>query len=311
LRLFHHLAAARLIAALDDPPSDPARREVDEDDRADDDDQQHAGLVPVLEGDGVDQRLADPAGADYAEDGRRPHVDLETVNPEGDDLGQHLRQDAPAQGLDLVRACRACRLDGTGVDPLDDLGGQLAECAHRVQAECDGSGHRAEPERWNEEDGQDDLGERADGVEQLTDHDRRGPSGHVLRAEKAERQRQECADDRADPGHLHRLDHSLPGVREVGPVGEDEHLPGDLQQRSGQAQQPIERQGSAKQRPEEQDQHGKQRDVAPQVRRALGPLRRERAGNGHQASRRRSRSEMNSMITTITNNSRTIIATLS
>ena len=100
-----------------------------------------------------------------------------------------------------------------GVDALDRLRGQLAQRAHRVDADGERAGERPEAGDGHEDDDREhDLGEGPDGVEQQADDVRDGPARHVLRPEEAERQREGRADERADPGDLERLDHRLQRV---------------------------------------------------------------------------------------------------
>jgi hypothetical protein len=56
---------------------------------------------------------------------------------------------------------------GPGVDAFDRLGGPLAEGAHRVQADREGAGPRAQAGDRDEDHCDDELGYGPDGVEQL------------------------------------------------------------------------------------------------------------------------------------------------
>ncbi len=185
------------------------------------------------------EREPDPAGADHTEHRRGPDVDLEAIQPEGDDLRQHLRQDAPALDLQRSSPGGAYGLDRAGVDPLDDLGGQLAERADRVKADRQRTRDRAEARDGDEDrDRQDDLGKRPDGVEDLPHDVGDDPARDVPGCEEAKWKRDDRADDRPDPGELEGLDHAIDRRGQVAPVRPvlQEHLVEDQRDAAGQVQ---------------------------------------------------------------------------
>ncbi len=157
-----------------------------------------------------------------------------------------------------------------------------------MEADRQGTGDRPKAgDRDHDGDGQNDLGKGADGVEHLAHDVRNEAARDVPRAEEAERQREDGADDRADPGELERFDHALDGVRQVAPVRSllEEHLVEDEREAGGKLQDLGRIHADRDRRPDEQERGQQEREVALRVRRALGADRQGR--RGHTSLRRR------------------------
>src|ERR1700727_933060 len=75
----------------DDPRPDPFRRKVNQHDDDQNKDGDRAHLLVDVEADHPFEFLADPAGADKADDRRGPHVYLEAQQSVAEETGQHLR----------------------------------------------------------------------------------------------------------------------------------------------------------------------------------------------------------------------------
>src|ERR1700742_1612197 len=66
-------------AAADDREAEPARDQVDDRYRDQDHDDRECNLIEIVGSDLFGKLQADTAGADDADDGRRPHVGLEII----------------------------------------------------------------------------------------------------------------------------------------------------------------------------------------------------------------------------------------
>ena len=242
--------------------ADAGAEHVDRDHRDDHDDDLRRGVGILKAADALVERLADPAGADDAERGRRAHIGLEPVERERAPQRHDLRDDAEDDLLQPARAGRPNSFDRPRIDGLDRLGEQFRDHAEIVNEKGHDAGERAEADRHDEHQREYDLVDGAAGVHQAADRLHDPLRADIRRAQDREGDPEHDGERRAPDRDLHGHDHVgevvVPVVeirlqkcaaefRHVAPVGEQgrhaEHFrrrPGPGQQREhGEPDQPI------------------------------------------------------------------------
>src|SRR5690606_13160742 len=139
-------------AARDDSVPDRTGDLVDDNGDDDDDDEGDSDSLPVAHVEDSTQERADSASTDHSEDRARADIHFEAVEPERDDLGRHLRPNAPAQHLQRARAARPERFNGTTIDAFDRFARELAQGADRADSDREGSREGAEAEDGHHDD---------------------------------------------------------------------------------------------------------------------------------------------------------------
>src|SRR5262245_40238856 len=101
------------------------------------DQQQHGADVAVVElTDGLEQILANAAGADEPHDGGTAHIDLEPEEAIAGEVRQDLRENREPHRLNPSCPSGDDTLDRLEVDVLDDFGKELTEGPGRVYGDC-------------------------------------------------------------------------------------------------------------------------------------------------------------------------------
>ena len=174
-----------------------------------------------------EEQVADAAGADDTDDGGRADIQLERVERVGDVVRQDLGQDGPANRLGPVSPQPPRRLNRPDVDAIDRLGKQLGDDAEVEQDESDDARQRPDPDRRDEDERVQDVGNRSNDAQQRAAerqaHDVRGSDAGD---EEGDRHGDRAADGRRHDGDLERLEHRLEGARQELPVRREE-LPED------------------------------------------------------------------------------------
>ena len=157
---------------------------------------------------GLDQILADAAGADEADDGRAAHVDLEAQQRVARETGQDLRQHGEAHD----RAGKAAPVASQPVDRLMSIfsttsKNSLPSAPSEWIAIASTPGTRAEAEGDDEDQREDEIGHGAAEFEEAARRRNRS-HGARPRLAAARKAQQECADRaqaRADIGDQDRV----------------------------------------------------------------------------------------------------------
>lgn len=133
----------RADAGSRNPFSEPARYQIRQYDKSDNAEQYDADPVPVPNLERKDQRRPDAARADQAKRRGRADVDFEAVQRIRKKLRDHLRQHRVTKDLKAVGARGDQRFLRPAVDVFDRFRIQLAEHAHRVDAQREDSRQRS------------------------------------------------------------------------------------------------------------------------------------------------------------------------
>ena len=158
--------------------------------------------------------LADAAGADQAEHGRRTGVGFEAVECIAGPQRRHLRQNPPDDLVQRAGAGGPDALDRGAVDRLHRLGEQLAEHAAGVDRQGHDPRERSKPHRGDEDGPDHQVRHRTQDVEK-SPHGLLHPGRRdIARPGQAERYGDDDGQGGAPQRHLHRQPH----VDDIDPV---------------------------------------------------------------------------------------------
>ena len=191
----------------------------------DDDQQQDGADVGEVEfADGLDQVLADAAGADEAHDRGAADIDLEAQQRIAGEVRQHLRHDGEADDLPPAGAGRGQPVDRLHVDVLDHFGEELAHGAGGVDGDGEHARQRAEAEGDDEDQREDDFRHGAAEFE-IAPRREAQPAGaaEIGGGDEAEQEAADRAEQRADIGDQDGLpeqpEPALPAPVPFGDIG--------------------------------------------------------------------------------------------
>src|SRR5690554_288425 len=203
--LLEHRDRPGLPATGDDAAAETGRDGVDDENDGDREEEDGPHPVEVPELHLLDQLEADAAGADRTQHRRCANVDLEPVEPVGDDHRHHLGQGSEPDLRDPAAPDARHGLHRPRVDALDGLGGELAEGADGVDPDGEDAGKRAEAGDRDEDHRQQQFRERPNGDEEVLDHAADVAVRDVASAEDGKEQRDCGGDHGCDPRHEQRL----------------------------------------------------------------------------------------------------------